>query len=324
MTVDLIDPRWGGYAPWFLRYEDFKDKGNFDVFFSLVSKRLETALLFDALGISNLLQFGAKLESESLQRFRFDSSYAIAAQVSQYFDPITIQTETESHFSADEKLAAHLLEITAGRTKAKQEGMHQKQSSIATYHSQLVLESLSVLECFLRIIPDKRGDGFNQLIRDIKRFLAAANILLDINTTGPTPVIVPMEETLIQQQVIDKLLPRLSQRLPERGNELISAYHSMLEGKSADSIFAEAFKTLEAIARDLTGDKNFVFDKSCLNNYYKSLHPTIHNTLIQLAAHRGDKASHGKDAPAAHEIRYVLFAICNSALLLLDYPRPPE
>jgi hypothetical protein len=113
----------------------------------------------------------------------------------------------------------------------------------------------------------------------------------------------------------------LSSRLPQRASELINAYHSLLKGNSADSVFAEAFKNLLAIARDLTADGNFMFTKNYLDKYYEDLHPTIHNTLIQLAAHRRDKAGHGKDSPFPHEIRYLLFAICNAALLLLDYPR---
>lgn len=38
----------------------------------------------------------------------------------------------------------------------------------------------------------------------------------------------------------------------------------------------------------------------------------------KLRAHRGDEAAHGRKAPAQSEIRYLLFQVCNLALLLLD------
>ena len=123
--------------------------------------------------------------------------------------------------------------------------------------------------------------------------------------------------------MVDKLVPRLFEKFPERARELVSAYHGLLGGKDGDSIFSEAFKTLEQLARDITLDTGFVFDKSHLDKHFPLLHSTIHQTLIRLAGHRGDKAGHGKDAPPPHEIRYLLFAVCSSALLLLDYPANP-
>ncbi|GEM_PF-4016016 len=132
--------------------------------------------------------------------------------------------------------------------------------------------------------------------------------------------IVPLDEPLLQTEVIDKLVPRLFEKFPERAKELVGAYHVLVSGKDCDSIFAEAFKTLEQLARDITLDSGFVFDKSHLDKHFPLLHPTIHQTLVRLGGHRGDKAGHGKDAPPLHEIRYLLFAVCNSALLLLDYP----
>jgi hypothetical protein len=41
--------------------------------------------------------------------------------------------------------------------------------------------------------------------------------------------------------------------------------------------------------------------------------------MTKLAAHRGDKGGHGRNAPDAIEMRYLLFSICNIALLILDY-----
>jgi hypothetical protein len=85
-------------------------------------------------------------------------------------------------------------------------------------------------------------------------------------------------------------------------------------------VFVEAFKTLEEIARGITGHKRFEFNNSNLTKYFPMLHGTIHETLIKLRGHRGDKAGHGKNAPPPYEIRYLLFTICNAALLLLEYP----
>lgn len=142
--------------------------------------------------------------------------------------------------------------------------------------------------------------------------------MLDIK--GDPPLIVPTEEPLLQEEVIDRLLPRLASRFPERAQELVKAYHDSIEGKGLDSVFSEAFKTLEEIARSLTKDASFQFDKKNLEEYFPKLHGTIHQTIIRLAGHRGDKAGHGKSAPEPHEIRYLLIGICNVALLLLDYP----
>lgn len=318
MPIDSNDPRWGGYVPWFLRHKDFDGRGKFDVFFSRLSQRLERVVLFNEVGIPNLMHFGAWLESESLQRFRFNVSLALAGQIAFYFNPKVIQQEAETRGDSDTELANHIRRQIGGATE--KELVRHVELATAKHYNELVVERLSVLECFLHIIP-KDTAWFHDLIRDIKRFFAEAEIMLDINTIGQYPVILPMEEPLLQKEVLDELLPRLSSRLPQRASELINAYHSLLKGNSADSVFAEAFKTLEAIARDLTADGNFMFTKSYLDKYYEDLHPTIHNTLIQLAAHRGDKAGHGKDSPFPHEIRYLLFAICNAALLLLDYPR---
>jgi hypothetical protein len=55
---------------------------------------------------------------------------------------------------------------------------------------------------------------------------------------------------------------------------------------------------MEKLARDVTLDSGFMFDKSHLDKHFPLLHSTIHQTLIRLAGHRGDKAGHGKDAPS--------------------------
>ncbi|MEW6684228.1 MAG: hypothetical protein AB1451_15130 [Nitrospirota bacterium] len=115
----------------------------------------------------------------------------------------------------------------------------------------------------------------------------------------------------------------MAAKYPARAQELIEAYQRLLKGDKPDEIFAGAFKTLEELARSMAGDSKFEFKKTDLTKYFPQLHPTIHERIAKVAAHRGDKASHGRSAPSQHEIRYLLFEICNIALLLLDHPAMP-
>jgi len=93
----------------------------------------------------------------------------------------------------------------------------------------------------------------------------------------------------------------------------------------SNTIFGNAFKALEEVARQMTGDQNLVLsEEKELRKYFPVLHSTIYATIIKLAAHRGDKAGHGRQGPLPHEMRYLLFSICNVALLFLDYPSPTK
>jgi len=163
----------------------------------------------------------------------------------------------------------------------------------------------------------KGTNAFNDFVQDLRSFLAEAEIMLDID--ADRCLINPIEEQLLQREIIDTLMPRLTSRFPERARELISAYHDMLGGKDFDDIFISAFKTLEEIARGITNDSKFEFNAKCLQKYFPKVHKTIHTTIVKLDAHRGDKGGHGKAPPEPHETRYLLFSICNIALLLLDY-----
>lgn len=178
-------------------------------------------------------------------------------------------------------------------------------------------DRLGVLEAILRIVPD--STSFPKLICDIRRSFAEAGLMLDIR--GTPPLITPLEESLLQKEVVDNLLPRLYDKFPERAEELISCYHRVRTGEGLDSIFSEAFKTLEEIARSITGERKFEFKRDHLTKQFPLLHPTIYGTMERLRDHRGAEAAHGKTAPDLHEIRYLLFSICNVALLLLDYPK---
>ncbi|GEM_PF-3054156 len=341
---DRSEKRWGGYIPWFLKHSDFSGQGNFSTFFSRLSQRLERLFMFNEPELPNLPHFGARLESESLQRFRFDPSGVLSTQIRDYFNPELMNGAAYERAQADPeeaeankllhkwdkaRLSLHIENRSTGAIKRCVEAESQyttalntarqsRPSRVATHFRALVVERISALEALLRILP--RGNVWvQQLIDDVRRFAAEANIMLDIEVTEAGPVISPLEERLLQSEVLDKLMPRLSAHFPGRAAELINAYHMLVAGEPADRVFTEAFKTLEAIARDLTGDKNFMFDREHLNQQFSGLHRTVQNTLIQLAAHRGDKGAHGRDAPPPHEIRFLLFAVCNAALLLLDY-----
>jgi len=135
--------------------------------------------------------------------------------------------------------------------------------------------------------------------------------------------IVPMEEALLQNEVIDRLLPRLANRFPQQEKDLVKAYHDLAQGVDANTIFGNAFKALEEVARQMTSDTTLLLSKEKdLRKYFPLLHKTVHATIIKLADHRGDKGAHGRQGPPPHEVRYLLFSICNVALLFLDYPSP--
>jgi hypothetical protein len=318
-----------------------------------LSQRLKRLFEFNECGV-NFAHFGSCLETESLQRFKYDGRETLATSIHRYFSPDTLDYEVRIRIHNYEKELpemeknVRMLELilnppprTTGFTQTmeiqpvepkdrpkfeeayrnlKSRAETLRSSTEQTHYASLAIERIGVLEALLRILPTQTV-WHAALIQDVLRFLAASDVMLTVKTDdGLPPRIVPLDEPLLQTEVVDKLVPRLFDKFPERARELVGAYHALISGKDGDSIFAEAFKTLEQLARDITLDSGFMFDKSHLDKHFPLLHSTIHQTLIRLGGHRGDKAGHGKDAPPPHEIRYLLFAICNGALLLLDYP----
>ncbi len=186
----------------------------------------------------------------------------------------------------------------------------------------ITLDRIATLEALLRILPQAYVTQvaiIRNLFRDIHRAMAECGIPLRIDEKEM--LIVPLEETLLQREVLDRLLPRLTARFPEQAHELIKAYHDLLEGMDGNKVFGNAFKALEAIARGLTKNDGLMLSKKeHLTKYFSELHPTIHETVLKLSGHRGDEGGHGGKGPAPYEMRYLLFAICNVALLLLEYP----
>ncbi len=282
--------------------------GDYGTFFGLLAQRLGRYFKYES-GIVNIYHFVEWLESESLRRFKraIAEQYARQTQdqIPWYFEPNTIDEDALADTDIEYRTSL-LKDKKANRALIRQSKYQAK-----------YFERIGVLEALLRILPSGNPNT-KPLIGDTRKYFAVAGIMLDIK--GDPPLIVPMEEPLLQKAVLENVLPRLASRFPERAQELVTAYHDLIGGKDFDAIFSNAFKTLEEIARSLTGNKKFVFQEKFLRKHFPLLHPMIHETMIRLTRHRGDKGAHGKDAPKPHEMRYLLFAICNIALLLLDYP----
>lgn len=336
------DDRWGGYVPWFLRHPDLEILGQFDLFFDRAAHRLEQFFLYGEGGNLNLGLMGAQIESESHQCFRFNNSNALAGQIQSYFSSVQIKMQTDSYTMNDpqvtledqafkdirKKLFNKLGSDPSVVDKIMQHPTFVKaQTRLLTlssarhdYHrGRLIHGRLTVLESVLRLV--QKTPGFSELRADLRRYLGEAQIMLDI--IEKPAKIVPMEETLLQKEVIDRLLPRLANRFPQQEKDLVKAYHDLVQGVDTDAIFVLAVKALEEIARKVSGRPTLTLDDyKNLKAAFPNLHPTIHTTILKLTAHRGDKGGHGRQGPPPHEMRYLLFSICNVALLFLDYPSP--
>jgi hypothetical protein len=351
------DKRWEGYVPWFFRYGDYNGAGNFLRFFERASHRIYQLLAYNESGIHNLLHLESVLESKSHQVYRSikngHSASDVASRVRDYFAPTTIKKEMEILLYNDpQEIEFRELNETVNRigsTRVKMRAIlppgippvqnvipaidveriqrEHKQMAIqmdlkaeerqGKYYRRLFSERLGVLEVLIRILQPRKRTAFEDFIKDLRAYLAEAEIMLDIDPN--TSLINPIEEQLLQKAIIDTLMPRLTSRFPERAKELTAAYHDMLTGKDFGDIFIGAFKTLEEIGRGITNDNNFQLNEKHLQKRFPKLHGTIHATIAKLDAHRGDKGGHGKASPEPHEMRYLLFSICNIALLLLDY-----
>ena len=252
--VDITDERWSGYCPWFLRHDDFTGSGDFLLFFDRLSHRIKQLLLYNEIGIKNLNHFAHILESKSLRRFQYssqDTSTISYLQIADYFNPTKIKSEIS--------YKRNLLPI---------------------------IDRIGVLEILLQAL--QRENGFFDFTRDVRSYLAEAQIMLDLDRD--TYLIKLLEEPLLQREVLDKLLPRLASQFPERAKEFSNAYHDMIDGKKFDDIFIGAFKTLEALAREITKDNSFEFKIGDLQKHFPKLHRTIHDTMIKLSGHQSDES----------------------------------
>jgi len=282
------DDRWGDHIPWSLRYQVVLERGDWTRFFSLLSYRLSSLIEHHEAGIRDDRHFLERLSAESLGRFVADNrTYTPDHQVRLFFSLNEIHREIQEHRDKDSL--------------------------------RPILDRLEVLQSFLLLLSlHQQYNALPSLVRDIKRFAAESNVWLNIH--GSPPTLVPLEEPLLQKEVLGNLLPRLEEKFPERAADLINAYHDLLKGVDTNTIFGNAFKALEELAREISGNTKLeLSDASALGKHFPKLHGTIQLTITKLAAHRGDEAGHGRKGPDEYEIRYLLLSVCNVALLLLEY-----
>jgi hypothetical protein len=302
------DPRWGGCVPWSLRHSGVELSGDMDRWLELVAQRLERFIVYNEAGVQNISYFADCLVTATLGDFQFDGRKAFGVQRLQRLSRRPGPSSMLSVPQPDE-----LVEAIAKEKRTRQ-------SRLRSHRHKRIRERIATLEALFRLAQgqgENKKFGVPTLVDDLLRFCALAAVPLDIR--GKPPLIVFMEEPLLQQRVVAPLLSRLQARWPERAGELVRAYHDMLAAKPFDEVFASAFKTLEEIARSVTGDPGFAFSQRDMQRWFPDLHSTIHATIEKLRAHRGDEGAHGRKAPDAIEIRYLLFSVCNIALLILDY-----
>ena len=212
------------------------------MFFSRVAHRLKQLINTGGAVNYGYPDLGDVIESESHQCFRFNSDGTLAAQIESFFMPSRIWGEAYK-LAEDDPLvkAAHVkykavpgssrdpnfvfnvpeFEIHSPELLQTAEGYRNTLSSQRGFHrARLVLQRLTVLESVVRLV--KATHAFPPLRENLRRYLAEAQIMLDIKETDGR--IVPMEETLLQKEVIDRLLQRLSARFPRQEKDLVKAY----------------------------------------------------------------------------------------------------
>ena len=317
------DPRWESHVPWSLRYKILVEKGDFKNFMTMLGKRLHTLFEHNEANIPTINYFLARLVSESLGRFKANSSPTYGNKVYYYFAPETIQEDANARTMKDpEQINYFRLRMNDPKgdfAKASAIVEATKPARYAAHWQELLAERLEVLQCIVILLQqDKKHEVLKSLVRDVRRFAAESGILLDIR--GDPPTLVPIEEPLLQTEVLDRLLPRLETKFPARAADLTKAYHDLLKGVDTNTVFGNAFKALEELAREINSvPKLELSDRAALERSFPKLHGTIRETIIKLAAHRGDEGAHGRKGPDEYEIRYLLLCICNVALVLLEY-----
>jgi|CXWL01.1.fsa_nt_gi hypothetical protein len=316
------DERWGDHVPLSLRYDVVAERGDFRKFMTLLATRLH-ALIEHEFGLGSPTHFLTRLITESLGRFHAKGGQTWANSVYYYFAPETLDeaanARTENDF--EEKECKRLMHEADRKSFAKAFEIKNKTrpARYATHWRTLVADRLEVLQSiFVLLQQDKKLDALKALVRSIRRFAAESGVLLDVK--GDPPTLVPIEEPLFQKEVLDRLLPKLEVKHPARATDLIKAYHDVLKGVDTNTVFGNAFKALEELAREISGIlKLELSDRAALEKSFPQLHGTIRETIIKLAAHRGDEGAHGRKGPDEYEIRYLLLCICNVALVLLEY-----
>lgn len=316
------DPRWEDHVPFSLRYNIVIERGDLDKFMTMLATRLHT-LIEHEFGYGNPTYFISRLTTESLGRFNPERGQTYANMVYYYFSSQTVHKEVNEKVERDPEQVERFRLLRSGDSEghAKAVAIEQatRKTRYASHWRTLISDRFEVLQSiFVLLQRDNLHDPLKSLIRDVRRFAADSGVL--INVKGDPPTLVPLEEPLLQKEVLDRLLPRLEERFPERAADLIKAYHDVLKGVDTNTVFGNAFKALEQLARDISGNPKLELTKeSELRNHFPKLHGTILMTITKLAAQRGDEGGHARLGPDEYEIRYLLFSICNVALLLLEH-----
>jgi hypothetical protein len=320
------DDRWGNHIPWTLRYSSFSQTGDFQKFMTNLATRLHVLVQHNEANLANTSYFLARLRTESLNRFTLRRDDNEVNSVYYYFAPETISNEAQERTLKDPQYEKHKgsLLINSRNIEAyKKELAIQTEAYSKRYvvhWRDLIADRLEVLQSFFILLLQQGRNpvAFESLVRDVRRSAAECSVLLDVK--GEPPTLVPVEEPLLQKEVLDRLLPRLDAKFPERATDLLKAYHDLLKGEDTNTIFGNAFKALEQVARELSSITQLqLSDRGALEKAFPHLHGTIRETITKLAAHRGDEAGHGRKGPDEYEIRYLLLSICNVALVLLEY-----
>ncbi|MGQ0554571.1 MAG: hypothetical protein ACT4PN_01315 [Nitrospiraceae bacterium] len=270
--------------------------------------------------LASTSHFLARLRTESLGRFRLKSGDTDANSVYHYFASETIGKEANEETANDpESKESRRLLNAADRKAFSMASALEESKRYAAHWRELTAERLEVLQSILFLLQqDKKHDALKQLARDIRRMAADAGVFLDVK--GAPPTLVPVEEPLLQKEILERLLPRLEAKFPARAADLIQAYHDVLKGVDTNTVFGNAFKALEELAREISGaPKLELSDHTALEKSFPKLHGTIRGTIVKLSAHRGDEGAHGRKGPDEYEIRYLLLCVCNVALVLLEY-----
>ncbi|MGD9728593.1 MAG: hypothetical protein AB7G68_16490 [Nitrospiraceae bacterium] len=328
------DPRWGDYIPWFMRHGDLPGipGERWESFFNQVGHRLSQVVLYNEAGTPDRAHFGDKLASATHLRFPFDRRAQLHSQLETFFDPEQIRSDINMLVEKDAEVrdAARQLEASNlgfGLAPLRSDSeewkfyISKKKEKRSLYQQPVIRQRLTVLEECLRLIglEPNAARALPSVVCDIRRYMAETGIPFDI---ASDPVLIrPLDEPLLDGQVIQRLLPRLAERYPDLESDLVKAYHDLLQGMDTNTVFGNAFKVLEELTNRLTGDKILLSNDRALQRHFPKLHGTIHTTIIKLASHRGDEGGHHRQGPDQHEMRYLLFCICNIALLLLEYPR---
>jgi len=327
--VNIDDPRWEGNVPWFLRHSEFEAQEDLFRFFELTASRVTQFFLYDvvlfkdrSMNHEDKRHLVAQVKNQSFSLFSYhedNKTKDVMDYLPNFFTP---QAMKGTALNKLKKSNPHRRKWVSAGSGSIIEGISKEQyieNNLPQFFPEVLKERLFVLEVFLRVVNKKdiKDSSFSSLRTDLRGYLAISKVMLDIREN---PILItPIDEPLLQKEVVEELLPRLQLKFPQEGHNLIEAYHQLLTESDTNKIFGNAFKALEVIARSISGNPSLLLsDKAQVTKAFPGLHPTTIKSVVNLAAHRGDEGGHGGKAPPINQMRYLLLHVCNVALLLLE------